>query len=423
MPMQQPLSFDHEFTLAELLTGINTEKLLLALSDLISVPIRIIDNKGLCLLADESLTDNAQQTLNKVPLYGELEPIGFLEAASSLEQLKSAAILIQIILQSNARYLMASDLHIQTQRDDYEELQRRHAALEISKAKYKKLAESLDLRVKQQIKTIETAQIKLYESEKLASVGRLAAGVAHEINNPIGFIRSNLSSAQSYVASLAKLDAAFKAGASISYLQQVWKEEDLEFMQEDLSDILKESIDGVDRVAAIVKDLKSFSRINDAEEEDADINEIIRQTIHVTAPQLQDELEIILALGEIPPIYCHPAELGQVFLSLILNAADAVHDKGKVRIKTLIREAKVCIEIRDTGCGIAESNLAHIFDPFFTTKDVGQGIGLGLTVCLNIIKAHGGSLSVISKQEKGTLVTILLPIQHKKELKHGHSQI
>ena len=415
MTINHALAFDHEFTLEELLTGVNTEKLLQALKNNLDSPVRLLNLKNECLFASESISSEPVTSANKTPLYGELEPIGFLEAGSSLEMLQSAAQLIQLILYSNSRYLMASDIHIQTQTDDYEELQRRHTALELSKAKYKKLAESLDLRVKQQVKTIETAQIKLYESEKLASVGRLAAGVAHEINNPIGFIRSNMSSAQSYTEALAKLDEAFKAGASISYLQQVWKEEELEYMLEDLTDILKESIDGVDRVAAIVKDLKSFSRINDADEEDADINEIIRQTVNVTMPQLHEKIDVIQELGEIPAIFCHPAELGQVFLNCLLNAAYAVQKTGKVRIKTLIREAKVCIEIRDTGCGISESDLAHIFDPFFTTKEVGQGIGLGLTVCLNIIKAHEGSLNIISKQDKGTLVTILLPIRHQKD--------
>jgi len=415
MTINHALAFDHEFTLEELLTGVNTEKLLQALKNNLDSPVRLLNLKNECLFASESISSEPVTSANKTPLYGELEPIGFLEGQSSLEMLQSAAQLIQLILYSNSRYLMASDIHIQTQTDDYEELQRRHTALELSKAKYKKLAESLDLRVKQQVKTIETAQIKLYESEKLASVGRLAAGVAHEINNPIGFIRSNMSSAQSYTEALAKLDEAFKAGASISYLQQVWKEEELEYMLEDLTDILKESIDGVDRVAAIVKDLKSFSRINDADEEDADINEIIRQTVNVTMPQLHEKIDVILDLGEIPAIFCHPAELGQVFLNCLLNAAYAVQKTGKVQIKTLIREAKVCIEIRDTGCGISESDLAHIFDPFFTTKEVGQGIGLGLTVCLNIIKAHEGSLNIISKQDKGTLVTILLPIRHQKD--------
>jgi len=411
MSIELDLSFDHEFTLKELLTGVKTDKLLSALSNNLNSSVRILDNNNLCLFSAERTTETTSP-IEKTPLYGELEAIGFLEARASIDSLKSTAQLIQLILYSNSRYLMASDIHIQTQREDYQELQRRHRALEISETKYKQLAESLDLRVKQQVKTIEAAQLKLYESEKLASVGRLAAGVAHEINNPIGFIRSNLSSAQNYVDSLAKLDEAFKAKASMSYLQHIWKEQDLDFLQEDLTDIINESIDGVDRVAAIVKDLKSFSRINDVDKENIDINEIIRQTCHVIKAQLENKVDIILDLENIPTTFCHPAELGQVFLNLLLNSADAIQESGKVRIKTFIKESQICIEVRDTGCGITESDLPYIFDPFFTSKDVGQGIGLGLTVSLNIIKAHEGSLTVISKENKGTLVTILLPILH-----------
>ncbi len=414
MSIEQALSFDHEFTLQELLTGVNSSKLLQALLTNLDSPVRILDTHDKCLFDIELDQFEEKHPLKKTPLYGELEPIGYIEAYAPLPSLQSAAQLIQLILYSNSRYLMASDLHIKTQRDDYEELQRRNAALETSKVKYKKLAESLDLRVKQQVKVIETAQLKLYENEKLASIGRLAAGIAHEINNPIGFIRSNLTSTESYLNALTKLDAALKTGATNSYILKLWEEEELNYMLEDLEDILKESIDGIDRVAAIVKDLKSFSRVNDADEEDADINEIIRQTVHICAPQVQNKLEVILDLADIPLIFCHPAELGQVFLSLLLNAADAIAEKGKVKITTGINESNICIEMRDTGCGISESDLSHIFDPFFTTKDVGQGIGLGLTVCLNIIKAHKGSLNIISKLDKGTLVTICLPIQHKK---------
>jgi len=415
MPIEHASSFDHEFTLEELLTGVNSKKLIQALSSTLNSTVRILNIKNECLFSTELQTYDEAKPVKKTPIIGDLEPIGFLEAQSSIDLLQSTAQLVQLILYSNSRYLMASDIHLKTQKDDYEELQRRHTALELSETKYKNLSESLDLRVKQQVKTIEIAQTKLYESEKLASVGRLAAGVAHEINNPIGFIRSNLSSAKSYVESLSKLDEAFKAGASITYLQQVWKEESLEFMQEDLSDILTESIDGVDRIASIVKDLKSFSRINDADEENADINEIIRQTYNVTEPQFHEQLDVTLDLGTLPHIFCHPAELGQAFLNILLNAIDATQDKGKVRIKTFVQEAQICIEIRDTGCGISETNLPNIFDPFFTTKDVGQGIGLGLTVCLNIINAHKGNLTVISKPEKGTLITILLPISHQKD--------
>ncbi len=408
-------SFDHEFSLQELLAGVNSNKLLLALENCLNAPLAILDNKNQCLLNSEKFDINSSSESPKSAIIDELESIGSIQAQASSEKLEAACQLLQLVLFCNKRYLLASSLHMQTQRDDYEELQRRHAALEQSEKNYKSLAESLDIKVKQQVKTIEKAQVKLYESEKLASVGRLAAGVAHEINNPIGFIRSNLSSAESYLNSFAKLNEAFTSGASSSYLQHLWQEENLQYMQEDLNDIINESIEGVDRVADIIKDLKSFSRVNDAAEEVEDINKIIRQTCHVSETQVKDKLQVILDLGEIPAIFCQPAQLGQLFLNLLLNAADAMPEKGKIRFKTCIKQAHICIEIRDNGRGIKESDLSHIFEPFFTTKEVGKGIGLGLTVCLNIVQAHNGELSIVSKPERGTLVTILLPIRYKKD--------
>ncbi len=410
MMNEQFSAFDQEFSLQQLLAGINTEKLLLALQHCMLAPVAILDNQNQTLLSSEQFDTKASSDYAKLAIIDELETIGYIQSPSSSDKLEAAGQLIQLILFCNKRYLLASSLHIQTQQDDYEELQRRHTALEQSEKKYKALAESLDIKVTKQVKTIEKAQVKLYESEKLASVGRLAAGVAHEINNPIGFIRSNLSSAHSYLNSFKKLNEAFSAGASSSYLQHLWQEENLQYMEEDLNDIINESIEGVDRVADIIKDLKSFSRVNDADEEVENINKIIRQTCHVAESQVKEKLQIILELGDIPAIFCQPAQLGQLFLNLLLNAADAMAEKGKIRFKTYLKETHICIEIRDNGCGIEESDLSHIFEPFFTTKEVGKGIGLGLTVCLNIVQAHQGELAVVSKPLRGSLVTILLPV-------------
>jgi signal transduction histidine kinase len=399
--------FERELTLQDLLRGIDSRRLLMALQALVNAPVSILDPHGVCLVGEPASTPLTAS----VPLLGELEEIGTIAADAQPQQLQAAADMMALLLRANARYLMASDLHIQTQQADFEELQHRHAALEKSEQRYKALTETLEQRVKQQVKTIESAQIKLYESEKLASVGRLAAGVAHEINNPIGFIRSNLSTAASYLESLNKIGALVESGASAGALQAAWHAEDMSFVQQDMKDILDESIDGADRIAAIVKDLKGFSRINEAAEESADINQIIRQMCSVAVAELRNKAEVVLDLGEIPLLHCQPGELGQVFLSLLINAVDAMTTVGKIQFRTLIREGCICIEVRDNGCGMPESTLSHIFDPFFTTKEVGKGMGLGLTVCLNIIKAHGGTLEIKSKPNVGTLVSISLPLK------------
>ncbi len=407
MPIAMVNDFERELTLQDLLRGIDSQRLLTALQAMVNAPVSIIDQQGVCLLGEPVATP----VTPSVPLFGELEEIGKIAADVQPQQLQAAADMVTLLLRANARFLMASDLHIQTQQADFEELQHRHAALEKSEQRYKALTETLEQRVKQQVKTIESAQIKLYESEKMASVGRLAAGVAHEINNPIGFIRSNLSTAVSYLESLNKIGALVESGASAGALQTAWHAEDMSFMQQDMKDILVESIDGADRIAAIVKDLKGFSRINEAAEENADINQIIRQMCNVAAAELQNKAEVVLDLGEIPLLHCQPGELGQVLLSLLINAVDAMTCVGKIQFRTLIREGCICIEVKDNGCGMPESTLSHIFDPFFTTKEVGKGMGLGLTVCLNIIKAHGGTLEIKSKPNVGTLVSISLPLK------------
>ena len=398
--------FERELDLQDLLRGIDTQRLATVLQELTGVPIAVLDRCGDCLLGSPPASPDCPSQ----PVVVELEPVGRLFAQLPPEQLQAATALLTQLLRCNTRYLLASDLHLQTQQADFAELQCRNAALQQSEQRYKALSEQLEQRVQQQVKSLENAQLKLYESEKLAAVGRLAAGIAHEINNPIGFIRSNLCTAREYLSSLHKIAALIATGADTQVLQTTWKQEDMDFVQQDIQDILSESIDGAERIAAIVKDLKGFSRINEAERENTDINLIIHQTCHVAAAELRDKAELELDLGNLPLLYCHPGELGQAFLSLLLNAVDALTPVGKIRFRTYADDQRIHIEVRDNGCGIPESEMANVFDPFFTTKDVGKGMGLGLTVCRNIVQAHQGDIRINSKPQAGTLVSIRLPM-------------
>lgn len=408
MSNQPSHDFERDLSLEDLLLGIDKQRLETALHTLLGVPLAIFNRKNACLLG----TANPSEDTCSVLLYGELEPIGQIAAAAPADRLKAAADLVTLLLRGNARYLMASDLHLQTQQADFEELQRRHKALELSEQRYKSLAETLEIRVKQQVKTIEHTQLKLYETEKLASVGRLAAGIAHEINNPIGFIRSNLTTASSYLASLKKIGDQLPSCRDIAALKVLWQQEDMDFIQQDMRDILDESIGGTARIAAIVKDLKGFSRVDDAERENADINQIIRQVCNVAAAELRGKAELHLDLGEIPMLYCHPGDLGQVFLSILMNAVDAsTASAGIIQFHTAYQDNQITIELRDTGHGITEADMPHIFDPFFTTKEVGKGMGLGLSVSRNIVQAHHGSLTIASRPNTGTRVTIVLPVK------------
>jgi signal transduction histidine kinase len=306
---------------------------------------------------------------------------------------------------------MASELHLETVQEDYEELQRKHAALQASEARYRELAAQLEQRVAEQVKTIEAAQRQLYQSEKLASVGQLAAGVAHEINNPIGFIVSNLSTAQGYVQRLNTFAVRLHAAMATAELQQAWREDDLDFVLRDFVALLAESSEGAARVARIVTDLKGFSRVDQVGAEEADINDVIRQVCNVAAGQVRGRAKVTLQLGTLPRLRCNSAQLGQVFLNLLLNAADAVAAPGEIRFESDMAENSIRVRVSDNGRGIAAELLPRIFDPFFTTKTVGSGTGLGLTVSNDIVKAHGGSIEVASTVGKGSTFTVWLPVK------------
>jgi len=231
--------------------------------------------------------------------------------------------------------------------------------------------------------------------------------VAHEINNPIGFVRSNLSTAQTYAAKFAALGEAIKAGHLAA---QRWSELDLDFVMEDFAELLKESLSGIDRVARIVADLKGFSNVDRGEEEMADLNDNLRQVCSVVTGQLPPGVKLVQELGEIPRLVCLPGFLNQAFINLLQNAIQAVDGKGEVKVRSGMADGEIRIAIEDNGAGIPADVLPRIFEPFFTTRDVGQGTGLGLTVARDIIQFHGGRVEIESQQGVGTTVAVYFPV-------------
>lgn len=394
-----PPPFDRELGLDDLLKGIDRERLLAALAVLAGGPVRL------------ARAGSAGCGGRRVALRAELETVGHLETdAEAGERLGAAAQLVELLLDSGRRYVMASDLHRETVQSDYEELQRKHAALTVSEARYKELAAQLEQRVAEQVKTIETAQRQLYQAEKLAAVGQLAAGVAHEINNPVGFIKSNLNTARSYVETLTGYAAQLNGGAERDALVRAWREQDLDFVLGDFQELLHESIDGAERVARIVSDLKGFSNVDRPDEEMADINEIVRGVCNVAGGEIARYADLALDLGTLPRTRCRPGHLGQAFLNLLLNAAQAMQGRGEIRVQSIMHMHDICVRIMDNGPGIPEDVRERIFDPFFTTRDIGQGTGLGLTVSRDIVQAHGGRLLLDSEVGRGTTAAIYLPV-------------
>jgi len=399
-------TFDRELDLAELLASVPLARLAQMLAALLGGDFRLVTTGGKLILGNASPFAQPR----RVVIRHDLEALGYLESVVADEaRLAAAAGMVELMLQLSARYHMAAELHIETVQEDYAALQQKHAALKESEARYKSLSEELEARVKQQVNIIETAQRQLYQAEKLASIGQLAAGVAHEINNPIGFIRSNLGTAQQYVGDLERLAALMKAG-DMAQFQAAWEAANMEFVAEDFAALLRESVDGADRVAKIVADLKGFSNVDQSEEEVVDLNDNLRFVSNVLAGQIKDKAELVLELGTLPRILCLPGHLNQVFLNLLLNAAQAIAERGRIVVRSEVAGNEIHIHISDNGCGIPEGNLDRIFDPFFTTRQVGSGTGLGLTVCRDIVQTHGGRIEVKSKEGEGTTFTVVLPI-------------
>ena len=259
---------------------------------------------------------------------------------------------------------------------------------------------------------------QLQQSEKMASVGQLAAGVAHEINNPIGYVHSNLTSLTRYIQNIfCVLDGyeQLERSLGVSHTElapvQALKERvELDYMRQDIIDLLAESEEGITRVEKIVRDLKDFSYLDQAEWQYVDIHVGLENTLSIVSHELKYKADLVKEYGDLPLVECLASQLNQVFMNLLVNAAHSIEQHGTITIRTGRDGEQVWIAIADTGKGIDPRHLKRIFDPFFTTKPVGVGTGLGLSVSYGIIQKHGGTIDVQSELGKGTVFTIRLPI-------------
>ncbi|MFA7097200.1 MAG: PhnD/SsuA/transferrin family substrate-binding protein [Gammaproteobacteria bacterium] len=266
---------------------------------------------------------------------------------------------------------------------------------------------------------IELVHAQLLQSEKMASIGQLAAGVAHEINNPIGYINSNLGTLANYVRDLLGVlstyeelerDFAHEPGIQ-ARLRHVKVKMDLDYLKQDLADLVRESQEGVAHIKQIVQDLQTFSHADDGEWRWADLHKGLESTLNIVWNELKYKAEVVKEYGELPRVHCVPSQLNQVFMNLLVNAAQAIEERGAIVIRTgRTGDDWVWVEISDTGCGIEPEVLPSIFDPFFTTKQVGKGTGLGLALSRGIVERHGGRIEIESEAGKGTTFIIHLPV-------------
>lgn len=262
---------------------------------------------------------------------------------------------------------------------------------------------------------LEQAQNQLLQSERMASIGQLAAGVAHEINNPVGFVNSNLGSLQHYVSDMLRLLAAYEkaeaglAEESLAPLRELKQSVDVAFLREDVSSLLAESQDGLKRVTRIVQDLKDFSHVDEAERQWADLEAGLESTLRVVANEIKYKADVVKEYAGLPQMECFPFQLNQVFMNLLVNASHAIEGHGTITLRTGQDDSAVWVEVQDTGKGIKPEHLKRIFEPFFTTKPVGQGTGLGLSLSYGIVQKHDGHIEVASELGKGTTFRVVLP--------------
>jgi len=280
------------------------------------------------------------------------------------------------------------------------------------------------------IKKLEEAHNQLLQSEKLASIGQLAAGVAHEINNPIGFVSSNLGTLKNYADDLLRVIDAYRSGEHLlacdpglaARLEEVRRKVDLDYLREDVVSLIAESIEGTTRVRRIVQDLRDFSRVDSVEWQSADLHAGLESTLNMVWNEIKYKADVVREFGVLPMVECRPGQLNQVFMNMLVNAAQSINGTGVITLRSGCVDDHVWISISDTGQGIPQDLLTRIFDPFFTTKPVGKGTGLGLSVSYGIVSKHGGRIDVESEPGKGSTFTVWLPIKRGDETAASHAE-
>lgn len=264
---------------------------------------------------------------------------------------------------------------------------------------------------------LEEANLQVLQSEKMASLGQLSAGIAHELNSPIGYVGSNLGTLRQYVDGLLDVLEKYEqvtfgfAAESLAAVREASSRCDLSYVREDLPVLFSESREGVERVQRIVRDLKEFSHAGSDDWNHFDLNSGIQSTLNIVRNETKYKAEVVCEFGQLPEIWCIPSQINQVILNLIVNAAHAIESKGRITIRTACDGESVCVEVKDTGCGIQPENRKRIFEPFFTTKPVGKGTGLGLSITYSIVQRHAGRIEVDSAVGTGTTFRVILPLR------------
>lgn len=294
-------------------------------------------------------------------------------------------------------------------------------------SRHHKIQEELTLKNKKlddALKNLKFTQAQILQSEKMASIGQLAAGMAHEINNPIGFVSSNLDALNDYMKEIRALFMAYEKlsktlettellpptiGEQVQTIADHREKIEIDYIMEDIPELLNDCRDGTGRISKIVGDLKNFAHPGNEKQMLVDINEGLKTTLNVLSNELKYKTIVTKEFGDVPLVQGFPQKLNQVFMNILINAAQAIEIKGEITILTKTENHDAVVSISDTGYGIEKKYISKIFDPFFSTQKIGTGTGLGLHIAYNIIEEHKGTIQVTSTVGKGTIVTITLP--------------
>lgn len=307
--------------------------------------------------------------------------------------------------------------------DEVTERQMAQEELATKQQQLTKLNAELNFRVSEEVALNRKKDQILQHQDKMASIGQLAAGVAHEINNPLAFITSNLCTLREYVEKLSSFYLFLMglvekncSGEELYALQEATLQQDITFILEDIGPLIDESSEGAERVKLIVHDLKDFARVEDGNFELVDLNDCVRSTVNIVRNEIKYVADLDLKLGEIPPVSCSRHQISQVIINLLVNAAHSIRNHGSIIVSTYQENEHVVLKVCDTGHGMSEAVRKRVFDPFFTTKDVGKGTGLGLSISYSIVKKHGGNISVESREGEGSTFSITVPINEHQEV-------
>ncbi len=371
-----------------------------------------------CVLLDHNLPDgDGLSVLNNIRNLGISTPVVMLTGQSDEK------LIVELMRAGASDYLSKNSLNSETLLHCVHTAIRLHQANEEKRRAEKALKES-HAQLQEAHHHLQESHEQLLQSEKLASIGQLAAGVAHEINNPVGYVYSNLGTLQEYTDGLCRMLESYEKLESLvandepelQRLRELKTELDVEYLKDDVRNLVSESREGIARVKGIVQDLKDFSHVDEAEWQWADLHRGLDSTLNIVNNEIKYKAKVIREYGELPSVECLASQLNQVFMNLLVNAAHAIEEQGTITIRTGMQaEDNVWVEISDTGSGISAENMKKIFDPFFTTKGVGKGTGLGLSLSYGIVNKHGGHIEVSSEIGKGTTFRILLPVSQSGE--------